>query len=83
MMLCPAKQYIPKAMTSSGSHISGGMAGAITAALFLRRFVTSGTRYAHFDIYGWQPKPAPARPKGGVGQGARAILAALPGVLGL
>ncbi len=62
---------------------SGGMAGAITAALFLRRFVTPGTRYAHFDIYGWQPKPAPARPKGGVGQGARAILAALPGVLRL
>ena len=61
----------------------GGMAGAITAALFLRRFVTAGTRYAHFDIYGWQPKAAPGRPKGGVGQGARALLQALPGALGL
>ncbi|MBV0913712.1 leucyl aminopeptidase family protein [Anianabacter salinae] len=58
----------------------GGFGGAITAALFLRRF-TSGT-YIHFDIYGWQPSSAPARPKGGVGQGARAILAALPEVLG-
>ncbi|MEM9496374.1 MAG: leucyl aminopeptidase family protein [Pseudomonadota bacterium] len=60
----------------------GGFAGAITAALFLRRFV-DGARYAHFDVYGWTPTSAPARPKGGVGMGARAILDALPGVLGL
>jgi leucyl aminopeptidase len=62
---------------------SGGMAGSVTAALFLKRFVTASPRYMHFDIYGWQPDPAPARPKGGVGQGARALLAALPGMLGL
>lgn len=62
---------------------SGGMAGAITAALFLRRFVTETPRYMHFDIYGWCPSPLPARPKGGVGQGARAILSALPELLGL
>lgn len=61
----------------------GGFAGSITAALFLRRFVGTDTRYAHFDIYGWQPAAAPARPKGGVGQGARAILAALPALLNL
>ncbi|MFZ1725565.1 MAG: leucyl aminopeptidase family protein [Albidovulum sp.] len=60
---------------------SGGMAGSITAALFLRRFVTNTPRYAHFDIYGWQPQAAPARPKGGVGQGARALLEALPRML--
>jgi leucyl aminopeptidase len=59
------------------------MAGSITAALFLRRFVTDTPRYMHFDIYGWQPKDAPARPKGGVGQGARALLAALPELLSL
>lgn len=61
---------------------SGGFAGSITAALFLRRFVEN-PNYAHFDIYGWQPAAAPARPKGGVGQGARALLQALPQVLGL
>lgn len=61
---------------------SGGFAGSITAALFLRRFVTD-TPYTHFDIYGWNPTAAPARPKGGVGMGARAILAALPDVLDL
>ncbi len=61
---------------------SGGLAGSITAALFLRRFV-GAARYLHFDIYGHQPTDAPARPKGGVGQGARAVLDALPALLGL
>jgi leucyl aminopeptidase len=54
-----------------------GFAGSITAALFLRRFV-EGPRYLHFDIYGHTPTDQPARPKGGVGQGARAVLEALP-----
>lgn len=60
---------------------SGGFAGSTTAALFLRRFVANPA-YVHFDIYGHQSAAAPARPKGGVGQGARALLAALPGLLG-
>ncbi len=59
----------------------GGFAGSITAALFLNRFVESGANYLHFDIYGWQPTTAPARPKGGIGQGTRAIFEALPQVL--
>lgn len=59
-----------------------GFAGSITAALFLRRFVGEA-RYLHFDIYGHSPSDAPARPKGGVGQGARAVLNALPDILGL
>ena len=61
---------------------SGGMAGSITAALFLRRFAEGAGRYVHMDIYGWQPAAAPGRPKGGVGQGSRALLAALPELLG-
>ncbi|KEJ90459.1 leucyl aminopeptidase family protein [Sulfitobacter donghicola] len=58
----------------------GGFAGCITAALFLRRFVTD-SNYAHFDIYGWQPSAAPARAKGGVGQGTRALLDAIDRIL--
>ena len=60
----------------------GGFAGCITAALFLRRFVDSAP-YMHFDVYGWNPTAAPARPKGGVGMGARALLEALPKMLNL
>ncbi len=61
---------------------SGGLAGAITAALFLRRFVDRA-KYIHFDIYGHIPADLPARAKGGAGQGARAVLRALPAMLGL
>ena len=60
---------------------AGGFAGSITAALFLRRFAGEG-RYMHFDIYSWQPTSAPARPKGGVGQGVRALVESLPAILG-
>ena len=59
-----------------------GFAGSVTAALFLRRFVDVPS-YVHFDIYGHTPSDQPARPKGGVGQGARAILGALPQALGV
>ena len=56
-------------------------AGSIAAALFLHRFVQRPDRFAHFDIYGWQPNAAPGRPKGGVGQAGRAVLEAIPGLL--
>ncbi len=79
----PYEEMIEPGIADLDNAPGGGMAGAVTAALFLRRFVEPGVRYAHFDIYGWQPKPAPGRPKGGVGQGARAILGALPAALGL
>ena len=59
-----------------------GCAGSVTAALFLRRCVDV-PRYVHFDIYGHTPSDQPARPKGAVGQGARAILGALPQALGV
>ncbi len=79
----PYEALIEPGIADLDNAPSGGMAGSITAALFLRRFVTDTPRYVHFDIYGWQPKAEPARPKGGVGQGARAMLAALPQMLGL
>ena len=61
----------------------GGFAGAITAALFLNRFVTNNSKFVHFDCYGWQPTASPARPKGGTGQGIRALFQALPEILDL
>ncbi len=79
----PYESLIEPGIADLDNAPAGGMAGSITAALFLRRFVTETERFAHFDIYGWQPSAQPGRPKGGVGQGARAILAALPEVLGL
>lgn len=75
----PYETLIEPGIADLDNAPKGGFAGCITAALFLRRFVTE-TPYAHFDIYGWQPSAAPARPKGGVGQGTRALFAALDGI---
>ncbi len=75
----PYETMIEPGIADLDNAPSGGFAGSITAALFLRRFVA--TRYAHFDIYGHQPADAPGRPKGGVGQAARAILGAIEGML--
>jgi leucyl aminopeptidase len=55
---------------------SGGQAGAITAALFMRRFV-SAKSWAHFDVFAWSPRSRPGRPEGGECQAARAIYALL------
>lgn len=79
----PYEEMIEPAIADLDNAPAGGMAGAITAALFLHRFVERAGRFVHFDIYGHQPKPAPARPKGGVGQGARAVFDALPRLLNL
>jgi leucyl aminopeptidase len=49
-------------------------AGAITAALFLKSFVQSARRFAHFDLYGWRPAARPLGPKGGEPQSARAVV---------
>ncbi|WP_099824855.1 leucyl aminopeptidase family protein [Oceaniglobus indicus] len=79
----PYETMIEPGIADLDNAPSGGFAGSVTAALFLRRFVGDAAPYVHFDIYGWNPTAAPARPKGGVGQGARAILDALPTLLKL
>ena len=53
------------------------MAGAVTAALFLQRFVPASQPWAHFDVYCWNDATRPARPEGGEAQAIRAIFHAL------
>ncbi len=55
---------------------TGGQAGAITAALFLRRFVNTKS-WVHFDIFAWTPAAKPGRPEGAECQSARALHALL------
>ncbi|OJY89114.1 MAG: leucyl aminopeptidase [Lysobacterales bacterium 63-13] len=49
-------------------------AGAITAALFLERFIPEETPWCHLDVYSWNDSERPGRPKGGEAQGLRAYL---------
>jgi leucyl aminopeptidase len=52
---------------------SGGFAGAIFGALFLRRFVTETPRWLHFDLYAWNAKDRPGRSVGGEAQVLRGM----------
>lgn len=52
-------------------------AGAITAALFLERFVEKAKSFVHFDIAAWNDRAKPGRPVGGEAQAIRAIFAVL------
>jgi leucyl aminopeptidase len=53
------------------------LAGAITAALFLNRFIAKTERWAHFDIPAWTDRPKPGRRKGGEASGIRAMYAVI------
>lgn len=71
----PYDEWLKSAIADVNHISSSPFAGSITAALFLRRFVTKAKRYAHFDIYGWVPRALPGRPMGGEPQAARALFA--------
>ena len=48
-------------------------AGAITAALFLQRFVKAPCVWAHFDIMAWNVGNKPGKPEGGEAMGILAV----------
>ena len=54
-----------------------GYAGAITAALFLNRFVSKAKSWMHLDIAAWTDRPKPGRRRGAEVNAARAIYALL------
>jgi len=56
---------------------TGGFAGSITAALFLRRFVSKAKAWVHLDIFGWAPEARVSRSQGGTDQAARAVYGVL------
>lgn len=53
----------------------GAFAGAITAALFLSRFVERAKSWMHLDLFAWNPSAKPGRPEGGEAQTIRALYA--------
>jgi leucyl aminopeptidase len=55
-----------------GNMAEAPLAGAVTAALFLQKFVPEATPWAHLDTFAWRPAAKPGRPKGGDALGLRA-----------
>ncbi len=71
----PYARMIDSKVADLNNASEGGFAGAITAALFLQRFVTDTTRWLHIDLYAWNAKPGPGRPAGGEAMTIRALYA--------
>jgi leucyl aminopeptidase len=67
------KSDIADLANASGSQ----MAGAVVAAMFMKRFVPKEARWAHLDTFAWRESAKPGRPKGGEALGLRAVFAAL------
>ena len=57
-----------------GNITSKPMAGAITAALYLQRFIPDGQKWLHIDTYAWNDANSPGRPEGGETLALRALL---------
>jgi leucyl aminopeptidase len=62
-------------MANAGSK----MAGSVTAALYLERFVPKAMPWAHLDTYAWNDSDRPGRPAGGEALGLRAAFEMLKG----
>jgi leucyl aminopeptidase len=70
----PYEAMLDSKVADTNNVGSTGQAGAITAALFMRKFVTAST-WLHFDVFAWTPSAKPGRPEGGELQAARALYA--------
>jgi leucyl aminopeptidase len=73
----PYDQLLESKVADINNVSSSNFAGSITAALFLRRFVTAARAWLHCDIFAWNQSARPGRPEGGECQAARALYALL------
>lgn len=55
------------------ANSGGAFAGAVTAALFMQKFVPDNVPWVHLDTFAWRPSAKPGRPKGGEALGLRAV----------
>ena len=73
----PYRRFLDSDVADINNAGQSRFAGAITAALFLKEFVSDDIPWAHFDVYGWNPAKRPGRPVGGEAMGLRAVYAML------
>ena len=71
----PYQSMLDSKIADVNNVSSGAFAGAITAALFLSRFVERAKSWLHFDLFAWNPSSKPAHPEGGEAQTIRALFA--------
>ena len=69
----PYAERLKSGIADLNNVSDGPQAGAITAALYLKAFVTETPSWAHLDLYAWNDKDRPGRPAGGEAQAIRAL----------
>ncbi len=72
----PYEAMLDSKVADTNNVSTGGQGGAITAALFLRKFVAAKS-WLHLDIFAWTLAAKPGRPEGAELQTARALYALL------
>lgn len=73
----PYRKMLDSYLADFANSGSSRHAGAITAALYLERFVPDGLPWLHLDTYAWNDSDRPGRPRGGEAMGLRAVFALL------
>lgn len=73
----PYLRYLNSGIADLANGSSTPMAGCITAALYLDKFVPAEQPWAHLDVYSWNDNDRPGRPAGGEAQALRACYAML------
>jgi leucyl aminopeptidase len=69
----PYEEMLSSDVADVGNMADAPLAGAVTAALFLQKFVPEGVPWAHLDTFAWRASTRPGRPKGGDAIGLRAV----------
>jgi leucyl aminopeptidase len=72
----PYEAMLDSKIADTNNVSTGGQGGAITAALFLRKFVAAKS-WLHLDVFAWNTTAKPGRPEGAECQTARALYAML------
>jgi len=67
----PYLRYLVSTIADIANGGPSRMAGSITAALYLERFVPEAQPWVHVDVYAWNDSDRPGKPTGGEAQGLR------------
>ncbi|PIQ36285.1 MAG: leucyl aminopeptidase [Lysobacterales bacterium CG17_big_fil_post_rev_8_21_14_2_50_64_11] len=73
----PYQRYLKSTIADLANGGPSRMAGSVTAALYLQRFVPAALPWAHLDVFSWNDSERPGRGVGGEAQGLRAAFAML------
>lgn len=69
----PYARFLKSSIADTNNISSTSYGGAITAALFLQKFIENDVPWAHIDLMAYNTDDRPGRPKGGEAMAIRAV----------